>query len=223
MDSTNSCDLRHMFGNVRDQYSRPTCVAFAVSDAHAAVRPNWNELSCEYAFFQAISRHKSDSNDGVSLENILEVIYRIGQPLEQIWPYLMEAPNNLVDWQPPQIDGILFKRNSKIMQCAVIEILRKLVSGLPVILTICLSEAFFSNWDDNGILDSSYAPDQTMRHAVVAVGFMSRNNENFILIRNSWGVEWCINGYGWVSEHYLTLALLAIAVMKEDLTYVSSN
>ena len=83
MDSTNSCDLRHMFGNVRDQYSRPTCVAFAVSDAHAAVRPNWNELSCEYAFFQAISRHKSDPNDGVSLENILEVIYRIGQPLEQ--------------------------------------------------------------------------------------------------------------------------------------------
>jgi len=29
------CDIRHRFGPARDQGMRPTCLAFAVSDAHA--------------------------------------------------------------------------------------------------------------------------------------------------------------------------------------------
>jgi hypothetical protein len=33
-----SRDLRPFFGAVRDQGSRPTCIAFALSDAHAAAR-----------------------------------------------------------------------------------------------------------------------------------------------------------------------------------------
>ena len=43
-------DLRGRFGPVRDQGVRPTCLAFAASDAHAATREPWAELCCEYLF-----------------------------------------------------------------------------------------------------------------------------------------------------------------------------
>ena len=42
-----------MFGQARNQGARPTCMAFAASDIHAALRRGWSPLSCEYAFYQA--------------------------------------------------------------------------------------------------------------------------------------------------------------------------
>ena len=56
MEVTIDCDLRSMFGPVRHQGIRPTCMAFAASDAHAAVRPDWVPLSCEFAYFHALKR-----------------------------------------------------------------------------------------------------------------------------------------------------------------------
>ena len=57
------CDLGSLFGDVRDQGDRPTCLAFAASDAHAALRAGWEPLSCEYAFYQA-QRRSNKRKDG---------------------------------------------------------------------------------------------------------------------------------------------------------------
>ena len=54
MAVTVDCDLRRLFGPARDQNARPTCLAFAASDAHAAVRSGWQPLSCEYAYYHAL-------------------------------------------------------------------------------------------------------------------------------------------------------------------------
>jgi hypothetical protein len=53
---TAAVDLRSLFGTARNQGSRPTCLAFAASDTHAALRSGWVPLSCEYAFYQAQRR-----------------------------------------------------------------------------------------------------------------------------------------------------------------------
>ncbi len=50
-------DLRGRFGSARDQEGRETCLAFAMSDAHAAARGDpWSPLSCEYLFYHAKQR-----------------------------------------------------------------------------------------------------------------------------------------------------------------------
>ena len=221
MVNTIACDLRHMFGNSRDQYNRPTCMAFAVSDAHAAMRPNWRELSCEYIFYRTVQFQGSDPNHGVNMEVMLDVVREIGQPLEHAWPYLSNLPDNLENWQAPKIDGIFFKRNYNLLQITTDQVFRCLDSGVPVVLTFCLSDAFFfSYWDENGKIDDAYPPNQALCHAVVAVGYMNSEDQKFVLIRNSWGENWCINGYGCVSERYLSSALLRIAILTEDMTNV---
>lgn len=49
-------DLRSAFGPGRNQGARPTCLAFAASDTHAALRADWSPLSCEFAFYHAQRR-----------------------------------------------------------------------------------------------------------------------------------------------------------------------
>jgi hypothetical protein len=84
---TISVDLRASFGAARDQGARPTCLAFAASDTHAALREGWTPLSCEYAFFQAQRRAGRMPNAGALLSSMLEALCKDGQPEESGWPY----------------------------------------------------------------------------------------------------------------------------------------
>ncbi|MGH7206324.1 MAG: C1 family peptidase, partial [Nitrospiraceae bacterium] len=65
-------DLRNRFGSVRDQGSRPTCLAFATSDTHAALRPAWTLLSCEYLFNRSIKRMSGDPGQGTTFAAVLD-------------------------------------------------------------------------------------------------------------------------------------------------------
>jgi hypothetical protein len=67
-------DLRPQFGPARDQGKRPTCLAFATSDAHAALRGAWQALSTEFAFYHAQRRGKRKPSEGATLPSILEAI-----------------------------------------------------------------------------------------------------------------------------------------------------
>src|SRR5439155_7286636 len=83
-----SHDLRNLFGPVRDQGQRPTCLAFAASDTHAGARPGWNPLSCEFAFHRAQQRGKRPPSRGATLDHMLATLRLDGQPQEADWPYL---------------------------------------------------------------------------------------------------------------------------------------
>lgn len=65
-------DLRPRFGPARDQGPRPTCLAFATSDLHAAIRsPTWAPLCCEYVFYHAQTRDGRSPNSGVDADRKL--------------------------------------------------------------------------------------------------------------------------------------------------------
>ena len=215
------CDLRSKFGPVRDQGVRPTCMAFAASDAHAAVRPGWEPLSCEYAYFHALKRDGGAPSDGATLSGMLAAIKEDGQPPEPVWPYMATLPANIATWKPPAKAEPCYRRASAQGRSSAAEVFQLLDKGVPALLTMTLSDAFYRP-DADGLVVATEPPDPDRRHAVVAVGHGNNGVGRLVMIRNSWGPMWGIGGYAWLSEDYLAPRLYGLAEMREDLTNVSA-
>lgn len=192
-------DLRGRFGPARDQGLRPTCLAFAASDAHAAVRDTtWAELSCEYLFYHAIQRQGASHTSGANIPSIRAALDQDGQPVEAGWPYLGTVPKT---WKPPAKVGAVFRRASKMLSGKFGRAWRKVTSGTPVLIGMSISDAFYDPKD--GVLDSTEAVDATRRHAVIAVAAGEQSGSKHLMVRNSWGAGWGMAGYAWIAERYM--------------------
>ena len=215
--------LKSLFGPARDQGLRPTCLAFAASDAHAALRSGWSPLSCEYVFYQAQKLAGRAPSTGALLPSILEALRISGQPEEAGWPYLPATPSAQEVWQPPSDINELFYRKSRLSTSKLDDIISELDQGRPIIVLLMLSSSFFVP-SEKGIVDEvpGELPEPRRRHAVVALGHGTIDGQRAILIRNSWGESWGENGNGWLTEQFLNPRIFATAVLTEEL-HVPAN
>jgi hypothetical protein len=212
-------DLRSMFGPVRDQGQRPTCLAFAASDLHAALRGAWSPLSCEYIFYHAQKQAQRKPTQGATLPSILDALREDGQPAEAGWAYLDQLPADLTQWQPPAGGAPLFRRAGEAGKDTVEAIVDELELGRPVLTLLRLSTSF--DWvKTDGVVDPgpNEKPDLFRRHAVISVGHGDVNGQRAVLIRNSWGDGWGALGYGWLTEKFLLPRVFRLAILKEDLS-----
>ncbi len=210
-------DLRSDFGPARDQGQRPTCLAFAASDAHAAQRPSWQPLSCEYAFYQAQQRSGSSPLRGSHLPAMLDVLRYDGQPEERGWPYLITNPRDVATWGPPADVGELYGRDSLHQALHIDTLIQSLNQGNAVIILLYLSQSFFTP-DSQALVHPApgESADLSQRHAVIAVGHGSTDTQRVILVRNSWGELWGANGHAWLSEDFLSSRLFGAAKLTEN-------
>ena len=210
-------DLRSLFGPARDQGIRPTCLAFAASDAHAALRSPWSPLSCEFAFYHAQRRAGRPPTSGASLGYMLTALKEDGQPIESDWPYLDILPAELDDYSPPT--GVtVYRRSGEPRGGGVDEIVRMLDCGQPALILMMLSDAFYMpNSEGMVAAPPGEGPDPLRRHAIVGVGHGSVEAERAILVRNSWGADWGQTGHAWLPESYLAPRLTRVALLKEEI------
>ncbi len=210
-------DLRAELGPARNQGPRPTCLAFAASDAHGALRPGWSPLSCEFAFYHAQRRASRLPDSGAVLPAMLATLRLDGQPEEMSWPYLPATPDNQASWVPPADVGQRFGRAGAAHAPSAEAIIAELDAGRPVILLMMLSPSFYAPGVDAVIRSlAGEAPDPVIRHAVLAVGHGAVAGERVFLIRNSWGPAWGAAGHGWLTESFLTPRLFAAALLTEN-------
>jgi hypothetical protein len=218
-----ACDLRHRFGPTRDQGARPTCLAFAASDAHAALRDPWSALSCEFAFYHAQRRAGRPPTAGARLPEMLTALKEDGQPLECDWPYLASPPNDPNAYGPPA-KVVVFRRNGEPRPEGVDEVIAHLDAGSPMVMLITLSDAFYMP-DMLGVVHAAVGevPDPMRRHAVIAVGHGMVDGERAVLIRNSWGADWGVEGHAWLPESFIAPRLARLALLTEEVHVPAQN
>lgn len=193
-------------------------MAFAASDAHAALRSGWAPLSCEYAFYQAQRRAGRPPNRGALLSSMLDALREDGQPEEGGWPYLPETPADEASWAPPPEIGPRFARNGKRYEPSLDQIIHALDQGRPVIILLTLSRAFYSPSAQAVVHPASgEGPEPARRHAVVGVGHGTVDGQRAILIRNSWGLKWGDAGHAWLTELFLQPRIFAAAILTEEI------
>lgn len=202
-------DLSKKFGQIREQGERGTCLAFATTSAHEYLHKLSQPLCVEWLYFytsMAEGKSLADMKSGVGIDIpcLLEVLQSKGQPFESVWPYIDDP--KLQIWEPPHNPEPLFYASSAYSSFKLNEILTFLDLAQPVVLTFWAEEEFLhpEYKEDLAIVDIDPPSSKIAMHAILVVGYGFLNNKVYIKVRNSWGIDWGINGHAWVSEEFLS-------------------
>jgi hypothetical protein len=208
-------DLRKLFGAVRDQGDRPTCLAFAVSDVHGAARGMPSPMSAEHLYYHAVQRMPArDPHAGVNVPAILSAVTTDGQCLEAGWPYMHPFANYVAGNHPPATAVPIFRREHDLGTQAITDVIAELNRDRPVLLALMITEAFCA--PNNGIVMAANPGNDVDYHAIVAVGHGGNGSHQMLLVRNSWGSGWGDSGYCWIDVDYLAPRLAAVAMMGDE-------
>lgn len=204
-------DLRPELLGVRDQGRRPTCLAFATSAANEKNIMAAEHLSVEYLYYYAIGRTSGGHpNMGTTMAAAAEALLHEGQPAEAEWPYLNVIP---IDWSPPKIAGATIRGALQLGKLTFDDIVAQLNAGHPVILGLIISDQFYQP-DRHGCIAPRAADTERGGHAVLAIGHGTDLQNDFLLIRNSWGASWGIGGHAWLRRDFIDLHLQETATFE---------
>ncbi len=168
-------------------------------------------MSVEYLFFHAVARTAgANPSSGTTMIAAAGALADEGQPIETAWPY---SPVQVTPWAPPAITTKLHKTAMVPGKLAFDEIVAMLDQGLPVILGLVVTDAFYRP-DTSGRIPDQNPDTERAGHAVLAAGHStSVNGTAMLLIRNSWGDSWGLGGHAWLSHIYLERHLHETALL----------
>ena len=193
-------DLRSSLGPIRDQGTRPTCLAFAASSVHEQARRRTDPLSVEALFLNSKRRDGWGLGRGTTVPAVLEALADDGQCDERMWPYGGPEPMLFPgDYQRARPDTRVDT------PALLLDVARRaLDAGRVAVLVVYVTAPWFMVRSD-GVIRVPHPSDPPLEpHAVVIAGY--DDSTSTLLIRNSWSTDWGVGGYGFLPyphvEHY---------------------
>lgn len=210
-------DLRKFFSPVKNQMNLGSCTSFAVVSMYEALMnrnsvEGENQMSPAYLYFYS-NILAGRPGGGSNFHEQIDVLVKHGVCHDLLYPYeptaKYEKPSDEAEKdaelhrvisakQLPLIDETdktrTLKHNHRIITSALSE-------GYPVGISLKIydnfgkSGAFILHPDDSGIVKVD------CRHAMVVVGYSEEND--FYIVRNSWGEEFGDDGYCYVPTAYI--------------------
>ncbi|MBS1892553.1 MAG: C1 family peptidase [Actinobacteria bacterium] len=216
---SSSVDITSTLGPARDQGKRGTCLAFSTTAAHEVAIRNDNDSPGEQLGEELLHwRSKqidSDGGEGASPTAVSQALEDPGQSAGDLWPYDPDRDQGSPTYKPPAsaLDPERMRRAVLSEIPAELESIRgQLCRGTAVILGLTLWRSFFKPRD--GEIDSP-APFDLLPgalHAVTVVGF--RLDDQSLLIRNSWGRGWGLDGHARIQSSALAEAAVGAWIVR---------
>jgi len=229
----NVVDLSIWCSPVRDQENLNSCTAFAgiaLIEYFARKRfGEYTQLSSLFLYKAARNLMQSFGDVGASVRETMKAMAVFGIPPEKYWSYEAEH----FDEEPPSfcysyaqnyqsLKYFRIDRSDITNQVLLFQIKAVLASGFPCVFGFTVYSSIYKaeNTNNGYIPYPSPRDDVIGGHAVAAVGYddyreikhsngTDRATTGAFLIRNSWGTEWGMKGYGWLPYKYVLDGLTA--------------
>ncbi|WP_315785254.1 C1 family peptidase [Fischerella sp. JS2] len=226
-------DLSYWFSPIRDQGSLNSCTAFAaIALLEYLENRNFGKfIDASPLFLYKAARNKMNvqGDVGASIRETMKVLALFGVPPEEAWPY----EEDQVDEEPPpycyayaqnyqSLKYFLLDYAGITTESLLFQIKAVLAAGFPCIFGFTMYSSAYdnSNYNQGWIAYPNPQKDKVIGgHTVVAVGyddykFIQCSDRRYyskgaFLIRNSWGTEWGVEGYGWLPYDYVLAGLTA--------------
>jgi len=161
----------------------------------------------------------TDSDSGATLRDGMRTIYKIGACSETLWPY---KEDDVLE-QPPAPCYRAASAHRSVYYAHVpqtLDYMRTcLAAGFPFVFGVSVYESFESDQvAQTGVVPMPGADESLLGgHALMAVGYDDSSAQ--FIVRNSWGIDWGIEGYctmpyAYLASQDLTSDLWTLRVMN---------
>ncbi|MEJ1933460.1 C1 family peptidase, partial [Nostoc sp. NIES-2111] len=224
-------DLSFWCSPVRDQGSLNSCTAFAaIALLEYFENRNFGQtIDASPLFLYKAARKKMnvEGDVGASIRETMKVLALFGVPPEESWPY----EEDRFDKEPDPY-CYAYAQNYKSLkyflldyagittESLLFQVKAVLAAGFPCIFGLTLYTSVYekTNYEKGYIPYPDANKDKVVGgHTAVVVGYddfkfiRCANRKNYsrgaFLVRNSWGTEWGVNGYGWLPYDYVLAGL----------------